>query len=88
MLQLLVVIGTMLFIVEQYITPTVKNSIAPISDLNWPRIIERVLKLALPCLYGWLCMFAALFHLWLNVIAELTYFGDREFYKVGLQVGL
>ncbi|KAK9837361.1 hypothetical protein WJX84_000606 [Apatococcus fuscideae] len=81
MLQLLVVIGTMLFIVEQYITPTVKNSIAPISDLNWPRIIERVLKLALPCLYGWLCMFAALFHLWLNVIAELTYFGDREFYK-------
>ncbi|KAK9858439.1 hypothetical protein WJX84_002695 [Apatococcus fuscideae] len=81
MLQLLVTIGAMLFIVEQYITPTVKNSIAPISESDWPRIIERVLKLALPCLYGWLCMFAALFHLWLNVVAELTHFGDREFYK-------
>ena len=43
---------------------------------------ERVLKLALPSTYAWLLGFYCLFHLWLNVLAELTRFGDREFYKV------
>ena len=48
---------------------------------------ERVLKLSLPTLYFWLAMFYALFDLWLNVVAELTRFGDREFYKVGGSAG-
>ena len=43
---------------------------------------ERVLKLSLPTLYFWLAMFYVLFHLWLNILAELTTFADREFYKV------
>ena len=43
---------------------------------------ERVLKLSLPTLYGWVFLFYCLFHLWLNILAELTLFGDREFYKV------
>jgi len=41
-----------------------------------------LLKLAIPTLYGWLIIFYALFHVWLNILAEFTYFGDREFYKV------
>jgi len=44
-------------------------------------MLERVLKLALPNLYVWLCIFYALFHLWLNILAEVTRFGDRDFYK-------
>ena len=52
--------------------------------MDWLRIIERVLKLALPNMYAWLCMFYCLFHLWLNILAELLRFGDREFYKVGV----
>ncbi len=44
--------------------------------------MERLLKLAVPTLYGWLIIFYALFHVWLNILAEITYFGDREFYKV------
>ena len=40
-----------------------------------------MLKLSLPTLYGWIIMFYCLFHLWLNILAELTGFGDREFYK-------
>ena len=40
-------------------------------QMDWPRIMERVLKLALPNLYAWLCMFYCLFHLWLNILAEL-----------------
>ncbi|PNW88823.1 hypothetical protein CHLRE_01g045903v5 [Chlamydomonas reinhardtii] len=49
--------------------------------LDLPRVAERVLKLALPSTYAWLLGFYCLFHLWLNVLAELTRFGDREFYK-------
>ena len=40
-----------------------------------------VLTMSVPSLGCWLCMFYALFHLWLNILAELTYFGDRQFYK-------
>ena len=44
-------------------------------------LLERVLKLSIPTLYVWLCGFYCLFHLWLNILAELTRFGDRQFYK-------
>jgi diacylglycerol O-acyltransferase 1 len=33
------------------------------------------------CRYAWLCTFYCLFHLWLNILAEMLRFGDREFYK-------
>ena len=46
-------------------------------------MLERMLKLSLPTLYWWLAMFYTLFDLWLNVLAEILRFGDREFYKVG-----
>ena len=45
-------------------------------------MIERVLKLGIPTLYGWVFLFYLLFHVWLNLLAELTLFADREFYKV------
>lgn len=51
-------------------------------ELNWVILIERVLKLCIPTLYIWLAMFYTLFHVWLNILAELMRFGDREFYKV------
>lgn len=66
----------------RYLEPAMANSIVPLSQSDWPRVVERVLKLALPTLYVWLAMFYCLFHLWLNILAELTRFGDREFYKV------
>ena len=74
--------GVLLIITEQYLQPTISNSLAPLRELNLPHIVERVLKLSLPTLYGWLIMFFCLFHLWLNILAEATHFGDREFYKV------
>ncbi|KAK9805410.1 hypothetical protein WJX73_002289 [Symbiochloris irregularis] len=73
--------GLLLVIVEQYLVPTIANSLVPLRQLNWPHIAERVLKLSLPTLYGWVFLFYVLFHLWLNVLAEVTLFGDREFYK-------
>ena len=45
-------------------------------------MLERILKLSIPTLYWWLAMFYTLFDLWLNIVAELLRFGDREFYKV------
>lgn len=77
----LAILGLLLVIVEQYLVPTIANSLVPVRQLNWAFIAERILKLSLPTLYGWVFLFYVLFHLWLNVVAELTMFGDREFYK-------
>lgn len=51
-------------------------------QMDFLHIAERVLKLALPSMYAWMVIFYCLFHLWLNILAELLHFGDREFYKV------
>ncbi len=74
-------LGLMLFFFEQYIEPTIDNSLRPLQEMDWLRMAERVLKLSIPTLYFWLAMFYALFDLWLNILAEATRFGDREFYK-------
>ena len=81
-LRLLAALGTLLIITEQYMEPTIANSIVPLRELNVAHILERMLKLSIPTLYGWIIIFYALFHVWLNILAEVTYFGDREFYKV------
>jgi len=46
-----------------------------------PLFLRYVLNLAVPVLFCWLCMFYGMFHLWLNILAEVTYFGDRLYYK-------
>ncbi|KAL8243055.1 hypothetical protein R6Q59_013357 [Mikania micrantha] len=80
LIKLVTFTGFMGFIIEQYINPIVKNSRHPLKgDILYA--IERVLKLSVPNLYVWLCMFYCFFHLWLNILAELLRFGDREFYK-------
>ena len=86
----------MIFLIEQYITPSVNNSVESLASVNrlvlsgsasqktaraLVVLLERVLKLSIPTLYVWLCAFYCLFHLWLNILAELTRFGDRQFYK-------
>ncbi len=76
-------------LIEQYITPILTNAIKGVNErisrkqdfvsLSW-FLLERLLKLSIPILYIWLLMFAELFHCWLNLLAELTCFGDRRFY--------
>ena len=39
------------------------------------------LKVAVPLAYFWLLMFYCIFHSYLNLWAELTYFSDRRFYS-------
>ncbi|XP_068651769.1 diacylglycerol O-acyltransferase 1-like isoform X2 [Aristolochia californica] len=79
-IKLVIFTGFMGFIIEQYINPIVKNSQHPLNG-NFLYAIERVLKLSVPTLYVWLCMFYCFFHLWLNILAEILRFGAREFYK-------
>ncbi|XP_068855185.1 diacylglycerol O-acyltransferase 1-like [Aphelocoma coerulescens] len=49
--------------------------------MDYSRIIERLLKLAVPNHLIWLIFFYWFFHSCLNVVAELLQFGDREFYR-------
>jgi len=65
----------------QYMLPLLEASVEPIVHSDVPRIIERLLKLAVPVTYCWLTGFYAFFHVWLNLLGELTRFGDRLFYK-------
>ena len=73
---------------EQYMKPLLKNAHVHMSrhyeDRNLGPLItftlERWLKLIVPSIYIWLLSFIALFHCYLNLLAELTMFGDRRFY--------
>ncbi|XP_019414437.1 PREDICTED: diacylglycerol O-acyltransferase 1-like isoform X2 [Lupinus angustifolius] len=80
LIMLIIFTGVMGFIIEQYMNPIVQNSQHPLKG-NLLYAMERVLKLSVPNVYVWLCMFYCFFHLWLNILAELLRFGDREFYK-------
>ena len=78
----LILVGMLIvFSIEQYIKPTLETSLVPMQDMDILSIFDRLLKLSIPNTYVWLCGFYWFFHLWMNLLAELTRFGDRQFYK-------
>ena len=68
------------FMAAQYATPVLQNSLVKMQSLDFPSILERLLKLSTISLVIWLAGFFALFQSALNCIAEITRFGDRSFY--------
>lgn len=68
------------FASAQYATPVLQNSLDKIASLDYPSILERLLKLSTISLVIWLAGFFALFQSFLNALAEVTKFGDRAFY--------
>lgn len=71
--ELVVFIGLMLFLVDQYVEPAILNSIGPLRETSRPiLVVERVLKLSLPCMYVWLTIFYVFFHLFLNVVRSAS----------------
>ncbi|XP_004837789.2 diacylglycerol O-acyltransferase 1 isoform X2 [Heterocephalus glaber] len=68
-------------LIQQWMVPTIQNSMKPFKDMDYSRIIERLLKLAVPNHLIWLIFFYWLFHSCMNAVAELMQFGDREFYR-------
>jgi diacylglycerol O-acyltransferase-1 len=75
-------VALMLIMIQQYITPLLKNTfkILEQEEVNYMGLLERHLKLSLPNLYLWLFLFYSGFQCTLNILAELTRFADREFY--------
>lgn len=80
--ELLLFGGLMALIIEQYMLPAVSNSAKALFESRDPlQVAERLLKLSVPTLYVWLCIFYCFFHCWLNILGELLRFGDRQFYR-------
>ncbi|KAJ8303014.1 hypothetical protein KUTeg_019410 [Tegillarca granosa] len=80
-IEMLFLSQLMLGLIQQWIIPAVNNSLKPLQDMEFTRVVERLLKLAVPNHLIWLIFFYWWFHSCLNVVAELLQFGDREFYK-------
>ncbi|XP_043923648.1 diacylglycerol O-acyltransferase 1 [Protopterus annectens] len=68
-------------LIQQWVVPTIQNSMKPFKDMDYSRMIERLLKLAVPNHLIWLIFFYWYFHSCMNFVAELMRFGDREFYR-------
>ncbi|CDW52528.1 diacylglycerol O acyltransferase 1 [Trichuris trichiura] len=66
---------------QQWIFPIVRNSVSPFEAMDYSGIAERLLKLAIPNHLLWLALFYLVFHSFLNFMAELLRFADREFYR-------
>ncbi|KAF9435688.1 hypothetical protein BGZ76_005733 [Entomortierella beljakovae] len=79
-LEIVTCLGMMYFLVEQYATPTLQNSVRAFDELAFGTILERVLKLSTTSVIIWLLMFYTFFHSFLNALSEALYFGDRCFY--------
>ena len=65
----------------QYAVPLLRNSLAGMASNDLPSISERVMKLSPIGMIVWLAGFFALFHSFLNALAEVMMFGDRVFYE-------
>uniref|UniRef100_A0A674E0F8 O-acyltransferase n=1 Tax=Salmo trutta TaxID=8032 RepID=A0A674E0F8_SALTR len=79
--EMLFFIQLLIGLVQQWIVPTIQNSMKPFQDMDFSRMMERMLKLAVPNHLIWLIFFYWFFHSSMNFVAELMRFGDREFYR-------
>ena len=82
--RILEVFGLSVFIwlmSAQYAAPVLRNSLDKMAVLDLPSILERLMKLSTISLVIWLAGFYALFQSFLNALAEITMFGDRNFYE-------
>jgi diacylglycerol O-acyltransferase 1 len=81
LVELAFLVTLQFILIQQWIIPILQNSQIPFRESNLLKIIERLLKLAVPNHVCWLIGFYCFFHSYLNVLAELLRFGDREFYR-------
>ncbi|XP_035224200.1 diacylglycerol O-acyltransferase 1-like [Stegodyphus dumicola] len=81
LLEMLFLSQLILCLVQQWIVPTINNSLKPLQEMDYSRMLERLLKLAVPNHFIWLIFFYWFFHSSLNAVAEILRFGDRYFYN-------
>ncbi|XP_066980807.1 diacylglycerol O-acyltransferase 1 isoform X1 [Macrobrachium rosenbergii] len=80
-LEVMIISNILMAMFQQWIIPSVKNSFQAFSDMDYMRCTERLLKLAIPNHILWLSWFYLCFHSFLNTLAELLKFADRNFYQ-------
>ncbi|XP_054164354.1 diacylglycerol O-acyltransferase 1-like [Oppia nitens] len=80
-LEILFLLQLNLGLIQQWMVPTISNSFKPLQEMNFTKMLERLLKLAIPNHIIWLIFFYWFFHSCLNTIAEILRFSDREFYR-------
>ena len=78
-LRMLMVLMLIVLTYKQYIRPVL--ILSNIGELTVLQMLEKILVLSIPNTYIWLLGFYFYFHLYLNLFAELTRFGDRVFYR-------
>lgn len=79
-LEVVIGFNVVLGLFQQWMIPSVRNSLVPFSNMDVVKATERLLKLAIPNHFVWLCFFYLSFHSFLNLIGELLHFADRNFY--------
>ncbi|XP_013188842.1 diacylglycerol O-acyltransferase 1 isoform X2 [Amyelois transitella] len=80
LLEVVFGVNLILALFQQWMIPSVTNSVDPFSHMEPMKITERLLKLAVPNHLIWLCFFYLTFHSFLNLMGELLQFADRNFY--------
>lgn len=68
------------YLLYQHMFPIAESATQPFLNKDYLHIFSLTLQMAVPAAYFWLFMFYIVFHSYLNLWAELTYFADRRFY--------
>jgi diacylglycerol O-acyltransferase-1 len=79
-LEAVFLLNVVLAIFQQWLMPTAINSLQPFKDMDYSKMLERLLLLAIPNHVFWLLFFYFFFHSMMNLVGELLRFADREFY--------
>lgn len=79
-LEVVIGLNVSIAVVQQYIIPSVVNSLVPFAAMDIGLATERLLKLAIPNHLLWLIWFYLLFHSVTNTVGEILHFADRDFY--------
>lgn len=71
---------SIVYLVYQHIYPIAIESVEPLKERNYLKILSQTLHMSVPAAYVWLLGFYLFFHSYMNFWGELTYFADRRFY--------
>ncbi|XP_039536071.1 diacylglycerol O-acyltransferase 1-like [Pimephales promelas] len=79
--EMLLLTQLLVGLTQQWMVPIIRSSMKPLQEMDYSRMTERLLRLAVPNHLLWLIFFYSFFHSSMNFVAELLRFGDREFYR-------
>ncbi|TRY56501.1 hypothetical protein DNTS_018433 [Danionella cerebrum] len=79
--EMLLLTQLLVGLTQQWMVPIIRSSMKPLQEMDYTRMTERLLRLAVPNHLLWLIFFYSFFHSSMNFVAELLRFGDREFYR-------